>query len=156
MAADRSKEPYMMKMADSKTVQRLRSGVVASAIMLAAVLAAGVTTLSAPAALAQEQDMTRLQDQLRDCRGDDCVPIRDRMMIQLRDQLQSCAGGQCDQLRDRLRLHERVQDCHQSDRGCRELRMQEREQVRSRYQYGTGRGMGPGMGGGQGRGGMGN
>ena len=79
-------------------------------------------------------------------------------MSQLRDRLQNCAGGDCEQLRDRLRLHEQVQDCHLSQRGCRELRMQEREQVRPRFGYGNGRGMGPGTGSGmgQGRGGMGN
>jgi hypothetical protein len=130
----------------------------AAAFGIALFLGAAVG-LAGVQARAQDQDMLRLQDQLRDCRGDDCVPIREQMMSQLRGRLQNCTGGECDQLRDRLLLHEQVQDCHMSQRGCRELRMQEREQVRPRYQYGTGRGMGygmgSGMGGGQGRG-MGN
>lgn len=142
----------------------LREGSKAAALGVALFLGAAFgLALVSTQARAQDQDMLRLQDQLRDCRGDACVPVRDRMMSQLRDRLQNCTGGECDQLRDRLRLHEEVQDCHMSQRGCRELRMQEREQVRPRYQYGTGRGMGYGMGsgmgrgmGGQGGGGMGN
>ncbi len=101
-----------------------------------------------------DRDMLRLQDQLRDCRGDDCVPVRDQMMTQLRQRLDNCAGGQCDQIRERLQLHERVRDCHGGgNRACRELRMREREQVRPRYRYGNGGGgMGGSMGDGRGRG----
>lgn len=109
----------------------------------------------APDASAQAQDrnMLRLQDQLRDCRGDGCVPIREEMMTRMRQRLDNCAGGQCDQIRERLRLHEQVQDCHGAGgRNCRELRMHEREQVRPRYHYGDRDGMGYGMGGGMGRG----
>lgn len=129
-------------------------GLLRAALMATVLLFGGIFSVQA-----QDQDMLRLQDQLRDCRGDACVPIRDQMMSQLHDRLQNCAGGDCDQLRDRLRLHEEVQNCHLSQRGCRELRMQEREQVRPRFGYGNGGGMGSGMGrgmGGQGRGGMGN
>ncbi|NIA68591.1 hypothetical protein HBA54_08305 [Pelagibius litoralis] len=120
---------------------------------LALGLFAGTAAISVEAA-AQDRDLLRLRDQLRDCRGDACVPLREEMMSQLRRQLESCSGGQCDQQQERLRLHEQVRDCHAAGGGrtCRQLRMQERDEIRPRYFYGRGQGQGRGMGGG----GMGN
>lgn len=117
-------------------------------------LAAALPTAGPAAAQGMDRDMMHLQDQLRDCRGDACEPVREEMMSRLRQRLDNCAGGQCDQIQERLRLHQQVQNCHMtSDRGCRELRMQERAQVRPRYYYGNGGNQGMGMGGGQGMGG---
>lgn len=130
---------------------------VAAATVLALSLFASAASFS-PEAAAQGRDMLKLRDQLRDCRGDACVPLREEMMSQLRLQLEGCSGAQCDPLQDRLRLHEQVRDCHAAGGGrtCRELRMQERDQVRPRFFYGRGQGMGRGMGRGMGSGGMGN
>lgn len=126
--------------------------------LLALTLCVGVLVLAVDATAQmrddpRNQDMMRLGDQLRDCRGDACVPIREEMMTRLRDQLQNCRGPQCDRISERLRLHEQVRDCHAlRDRGCRELRMREREEVRPRFRYRDGTGGGMGMGRGPGRG----
>jgi hypothetical protein len=103
----------------------------------------------------RDQDMAQLGDQLRNCRGEACVPVREQMMTQLRDRLRNCAGGTCEPMREQLRLHEQVQSCPMDDRACRELRMQEREAVRPHPSYGSSRGrtMGQGM---EGSGGSGN
>lgn len=115
--------------------RRLALAAAAGAIIAVTLALGGGATAQTQA---QDRDFLKLRDQLRDCRGDDCVPIREQMMIRLRDQLQSCSGGQCDQFSDQLQLHEQVRDCHSADATCRQLRMEERERVRMRFHYGMG------------------
>jgi hypothetical protein len=140
-----------MRISSLIATSMLRHGLLVAGVCLVAL---GGEATAQGRSMMQDRDTMRLQDQLRDCRGDDCVPIREQMMTQLRERLQNCAGGECDEMRERLRLHEQVRDCHMSDRTCREMRMQERESVRPRYHYGDGMGggMGRGMGGGMGGG----
>lgn len=81
-------------------------------------------------------DMTRLRDDLRACRGKQCVPIREEIMRRLHSRLQNCSRD-CNQLKEWLRLHQQASNCQLSERSCRKLWAVEREKIRIVPKFGT-------------------